>query len=74
MNPQLQSRTDPMLVHAYPACAIADFERPKPHLPAHATITPKHVRCNEPALPTRSPHANSRLAALQNQHTRIQRP
>jgi hypothetical protein len=74
MNPQLQPRTDPMLSHACPLRAFSDFNCPKLRLLAHAKITPKHIRCKQPALPTHSLHANQRFPVLQKQPTRIQRP
>jgi hypothetical protein len=71
---QLQPRPDSMLSHAYPACAFRGFNCPRLRLLAHAKITPKLIRCNQPALPTHSPNANQRPTALQKQRTRIQRP
>jgi hypothetical protein len=74
MNLQLRSRTDPMLSHAYPVCARSDSNRPKLHLLAHAKITAKHIRCNQPAIPTHSPYPNQTIPPLHKQRTHIQRP
>ncbi len=74
MTLQLQPRPDSMLAHAYSACAFSDFNCHKLRLFAHAKITPKHISCNQAALPTHSPHPNQRLIALQKQRTRIQHP
>jgi hypothetical protein len=74
MNPQLQPRTHPMLAHAYPVCAFSDFDSLRLRSPAHPTIAPKYIRCQELPARTRSPHANPGLRTLQNQLARIQRP
>jgi hypothetical protein len=74
MNPILQSRSGPMLLHAYQVCAFRDFRTLSLRSPTHTRSAPKYTQGQELALPTRYPHPDQERLAHQNRLTRIQRP
>ena len=74
MNTQLQPRTDPMLSHAYPVCALSDLYCPWLRLPAHSANMPKFIRCHELVAQVLAAHPNLRPPAHQKQLKHIQLP
>jgi hypothetical protein len=74
MNPQLQPRTDPILLHAYPIFALSNFYCPWLRLPAHSANMPKLNGCHELSAQTLSAQANQDHTLRQKQLKHIQRP
>jgi len=74
MNLQLQPRTDPMLSHAYPACALSDSSHSSWALPVYGITTPNRIWLNELALRPLPHDASPTIPPLPKQLNHIQRP
>jgi hypothetical protein len=74
MNTQLQLRTDPMLTHAYPVCALSDFYCSEFPLTAPSHNLPKLLHCHQYSPQILSPHSNLPPSAHHNQPRPIQIP